>query len=146
MGAGTGATVGKWSGRSQPGGLGAATLRAGDVVVSALLAVNAVGFVDDGRSEADLGPPVRDGDEGPLPGANTTIGVVVTNAAVDKVGCRLLAEGAHDGLARALLPAHTQGDGDAVVAAATGQVEADPMHLRLLVQGAAAQAIRSVAG
>ncbi len=160
VGAGTGATVGKWWGRQDPGGLGTATIRSGDLVVAALFAVNAFGAIDDGSSVEDIGPPVRpdggdegddgDGDDGDGDGggsgsaANTTIGVVVTNATIDKVGCLGLAQAAHDGLARSLLPAHTGADGDAVVAGATGQVEADPMHLRALVQAVVASAVRSV--
>jgi L-aminopeptidase/D-esterase-like protein len=50
---------------------------------------------------------------------------VATNAALDKIGCHLLAQSGHDGLARALLPAHTAADGDGLVAVATGAVEAD---------------------
>lgn len=154
IGAGTGATVGKWGGpdTTRPGGLVTATIRAGDVIVSALLAANAYGWVDDGTTVSDPGPPVRpapadpaEGEAGDaIPVTNTTIGVVVTNAVVDKVGCHLLAQSAHDGLARALVPAHTAADGDALVAVATGQVEADPMHLRLLVQHAVTRAIRTL--
>ncbi|MEM7273113.1 MAG: P1 family peptidase [Actinomycetota bacterium] len=143
VGAGTGATCNKWSGSPQPAGIGAATVTADSVIVSALIAVNAFGAIDDGTAPDDPGPPVR-----PEPaGTNTTIGLVVTNAVVDKAGCHRLAQGAHDGLARALQPAHTAIDGDAVVMAATGQagVEADPMHLRVLVQAATVRAIRSVA-
>lgn len=146
VGAGTGATVGKWAGseRAQPGGLGAATRRSGPVTVSALVAVNAVGFIDDGTSTADPGPPARVG-EGELAGREaTTIGVVVTNAVIDKVGCHLVAQSAHDGLARGLLPAHTMGDGDAFVAAATGVVEADVTHVRVLAQQAVTAAVRSL--
>lgn len=145
IGAGTGATVGKWFGResSEPGGLGAATLRSGDVLVSALIAVNAFGFIDDGTTTADIGPPrfavVPDNAFG-----NTTIGVIVTNARLDKVACRLVAQSGHDGMARALLPAHTDADGDALVVVATGGVEADFFHLRLLAQQAVTLAIRSV--
>lgn len=142
IGAGTGATVNKWSGGAEPGGLGTATLRSGDVVVSALLAVNAFGAIDDGTSVADIGPPLSpaeaDGSE------HTTIGVVVTNAVADKLTCHRLAQGGHDGLARSLLPAHTMADGDALVVGATGEVEADPMHLRALVQAVVAAAVRSV--
>ncbi len=157
VGAATGATVDKWSGEPRPGGLGTATITSGPVVVSALIAVNAFGAIDDGTSVADIGPPVRsddadddgdadpDGDADAGLGTNTTIGVVVTNATVDKVGCHLLAQGAHDGLARSLLPAHTAADGDGIVAAATGQVDADPMQLRAMVQAAVATAVRSVA-
>ncbi len=145
VGAGTGATIGKWFGResSEPGGLGAATLRSGDLLVSALLAVNAFGFIDDGTTTEDIGPPrfavVPDNAFG-----NTTIGVIVTNARLDKVACRLVAQSGHDGMARALLPAHTDADGDALVVVATGTVEADFFHLRLLAQHAVTLAIRSV--
>lgn len=174
VGAGTGATCDKWSGDPQPAGLGTATMTVvlsppdtngpgdgaaaksdGDrtLIVGALIAVNAFGAIDDGTSVADIGPPVRPDDGGEVGeepgGTNTTIGVVVTNAAVDKVGCHWLAQGAHDGLARGLLPAHTAADGDGIVVAATGDlnaaVEVDPMHLRLLVQAAVTRAVRSVA-
>ena len=160
IGAGTGATVGKWGGpdTTRPGGLVTATIRSGDVIVSTLLAANAYGWVDDGTTVTDPGPPVRpapaaDGDDDPEGNGydedasvvtNTTIGVVVTNAVVDKVGCHLLAQSAHDGLARALVPAHTAADGDALVAVATGQVEADLMHLRLLAQHAVTRALRTL--
>jgi L-aminopeptidase/D-esterase-like protein len=147
VGAGTGATVGKWGGpdRALPGGLVAATVVAGDVVMSALLAVNAYGWVDDGTTETDPGPPVRPASDEPIAPTNTTIGVVVTNAVVDKLGCHLLAQSAHDGLARSLFPAHSGADGDAIVAAATGQVAApDPLHLRLLAQLAVTRAVRSL--
>ncbi len=151
VGAGTGATVGKWAGRERatPGGLGTATMTSGEVLVSALIAVNAVGFIDDGRTEWDLGPPVFGGlgeeDQGAETVENTTIGILVTNAALDKVGCHLLAQSGHDGMARSLLPAHTPADGDALVAVATGTVDADPFHVRLLAQQAVAAAIRSAA-
>ncbi len=151
VGAGTGATVDKWSGTPKPGGIGTATLRAGELSVAALIAVNSVGAIDDGTSTADIGPPRVGGfasrlggdDAGPMTSRqHTTIGVVVTNAVVDKVGCHRLAQGGHDGLARSLLPAHTAGDGDALVVGATGVVDADPLHLRALVQAVVASAIR----
>lgn len=154
VGAGTGATVAKWGAAAdrQDGGLVTATLRAGDLVVSALVVANAVGSVDDGTFVGDPGPPVspdaeRAGDDGGAAASgreNTTIGVVATNAVVDKLGCHLLAQSAHDGLARSLLPAHTAGDGDAFVAAATGSVEADLAHVRVLGQQAVTRAIRSL--
>ena len=115
--------------------------------MSALIAVNAVGFIDDGASTADIGPPVfADLDAEPETGVgeNTTIGVIVTNAALDKQGCHLLAQSGHDGLARALLPAHTLADGDALVSASVGDVEAEIFHLRLLAQQAVTTAVRSV--
>jgi len=144
IGAGAGATIGKWRGREQarPGGLGSATVRDGELVVSALIALNAVGDIDDG-GEPSWPPPPPEGVFGA--GENTTIGVVVTNAKLDKVGCLLVAQGGHDGLARALMPSHARGDGDAIVAAATGGVDALVDHVRFLAVRAAERAIRSVA-
>lgn len=146
VGAGTGATVGKWAGSdgAEPGGLVTATVTAGDVVVSALVAVNAVGWVDDGQRVDDPGPPARSS-ETDVDAEATTIGIVATNARADKLGCHLLARAAHDGLARAIVPAHTAGDGDAFVAVSTGAVDADASHLRLLVQHAVTRAIRTLA-
>jgi L-aminopeptidase/D-esterase-like protein len=152
VGAGTGATVAKWRGPDhvQPGGIATATLRAGEVVAAALVAVNAYGSIDDGTTAADPGPPFRPAahtvdDAGRGDGGNTTIGVVATNAVLSKLDCYLLAQSAHDGLARALMPAHTAVDGDGFVAVATGQVAADLVHLRVLVQQAVTRAVRSLA-
>ncbi|NLV55089.1 MAG: peptidase S58 family protein, partial [Acidimicrobiales bacterium] len=73
------------------------------------------------------------------------IGVIVTNARLDKVGCLLVAQGGHDGLGRSLVPAHTRVDGDALIAAATGAVDAGPDRVRLLAVAAVERAVRSVA-
>jgi L-aminopeptidase/D-esterase-like protein len=153
VGAGRGATIGKWGGpdTTTSGGLATATMRSGDVVVSALIAVNALGWIDDGSTVSDPGPRWTPPDVGSGSGAqgnaefgNTTIGVVVTNAIADKTGCHLAAQSAHDGFARALQPAHTAADGDGLVVAATGAVEADLAHLRVLVQHTVVRAIRSL--
>lgn len=145
VGAGTGATTGKWRGAAQAraGGLGCARVGAGDVVVSALAVVNAAGDVV--PLGAEPGP-----DHGPLlpgrptapHGTSTTIGVVVTNAALDELGCLAAAQGGHDGLARAVHPPHLSVDGDAVVAVATGDVDATPDQVRALAVLAFAAAIR----
>jgi L-aminopeptidase/D-esterase-like protein len=157
VGAGTGATVGKLHGRehARPGGLGGASLVAGDLVVSALVAVNAFGEVDDGRLD---GAPEEGIDPAavaealataftpvPPPGEHTTIGVVVSNAVLGKVDCLVVAQGAHDGLARALVPTHTRVDGDAFVAAGTGAVEAHVDVVRHLALVAVERAVRSAA-
>lgn len=155
VGAGTGATVGKWRGPDsvRPGGLGSATSIAGPLVVAALVAVNASGDVTPvgaqpadggtgGGGAAGTGPP---GAVPATPFGNTTIGVIATNAALDKVGCLLVAQSGHDGLARAIFPAHTRADGDALVAAATGTVEASVDHVRVLATAAVEAAVRSVA-
>lgn len=93
--------------------------------MSALFAVNAFGDVGPGAAGgAGTFRPLQHGF------ANTTIGVVATNAALTKGEVHLLAQGGHDGLARAILPAHTRVDGDAVVAAATGSLaESVPVDL-----------------
>jgi L-aminopeptidase/D-esterase-like protein len=138
VGAGTGATVAKWRGRelARPGGVGSASVREGDLVVAALLAVNAfgdrIGAPDEGRVD---------------PGAaftNTTIGVVATNATLDKVGCLLVAQSAHDGMARVLDPVHATVDGDAVVAAAVGRVDAPLDRVRMLAAHCVAEAVAAV--
>jgi L-aminopeptidase/D-esterase-like protein len=124
IGAGCGATVGKWRGRdlARPGGLGTATLRREELIVSALIAVNAVGDVrTDELEPTSLGALAHDWAPSPLTAlTNTTIGVIATNATLDKAGCLLMAQSGHDGLARALEPVHTTGDGDFLVAASCG--------------------------
>jgi L-aminopeptidase/D-esterase-like protein len=142
VGAGTGATVGKWFGPDAvaPGWIGTATARDGEVVVSALVAVNAMGLVSEPGAER---PPLPAVPPAAAAVENTTIGVVVTNARLDKVGCLLVAQAAHDGLARALEPAHASGDGDAVVAAATGTVEAPLDRVKVLAARAFESAIRT---
>jgi L-aminopeptidase/D-esterase-like protein len=140
VGAGTGATIGKLGGNlthRRPGGLGTATEKRGDLVVSALMVVNAAGYLRDGSV-----PPT----ELELPDTgleNTTIGVIATNARLDKTSCFLVAQSGHGGISRAVDPAHTRGDGDALVAVATGAVAADPELVRMLGAHAVERAIRN---
>lgn len=145
VGAGTGATVGKWRGPEGivPGGLGVATATHGDLTVSALVVVNAAGDVVPAAAEpaGDL-QGLAGASADPGLGTNTTVGVVVTNARLDELGCLAAAQGAHDGLARAIHPPHLSVDGDAVVAAATGEVDASPDQVRTLAVLAFAAAIR----
>src|SRR5690606_33343923 len=97
------------------------------------------------RSPAELGHRGRGHDpdgvkpfgEGGRLGGHTTIGVVATNARLDKARARKVAQMAHDGLARAIRPSHTLFDGDTLFALSTGQVEADE-PVRLSASGAAA--------
>lgn len=148
VGAGTGATVAKWRGpdHRRPGGLVAATRRGRDgLVVAALAAVNAFG--EPGAEPGDVADGTIAGSDlgDPAPGTNTTIGVVVTNARLDKVGCHLLAQSAHHGLARAVSPSHTSVDGDAFVAAATGAVDAELAVVRNLVVAVVSDAVLTLA-
>lgn len=149
VGAGTGATVGKWRGAefARPGGFAMSTVRYDEMIVTAIVAVNAAGDVGDAGEEVTA--KVADGcfDGWPERGdvfANTTIGTVVTNARLDKSQCFVVAQGAHDGLSRAITPPHLRTDGDAFVAAASGVVEARVDDVRLAAVVAVEKAVRSV--
>ena len=111
IGAGAGATVAKWRGDPRPGGIGSASIRDGELVVGALVVANAWGEPR-GPERVDLAGTSQIWE----PFASTTIGVIATNARLTKGECLLVAQSGHDGLARALEPAHTAFDGDALVA------------------------------
>ncbi len=151
VGAGTGATVSKWLGaeNAEPGGLGIATVRRDGLVVSAVVALNAAGSPPPESQqilEQVAAGTFEQWEGGANPFANTTLGVVVTNAALTKLECFWVAQGGHDGLARALVPAHSRSDGDAVVTAATGEVPAATDDVRLLAVAAVAKAVGSAVG
>ena len=138
IGAGAGATVGKTGGpgRSMKAGLGSYSITLPNgLSVGAIVAVNAVGDIidpDTGKVVAGVRNPdgtfadartlLRTGATGPRPraGENTTIGLVATNAKLTKTQAQRMALMADDGLARAIYPSHTVGDGDTVFALATG--------------------------
>jgi L-aminopeptidase/D-esterase-like protein len=146
VGAGTGATVGKWRGpeHARPGGLGSAVARHEGVTVAALVVANGVGDLA-GPSGGE--PRVFDPRAVPVSiGEATTIGIVVTDARLGKSECRLVAESAHDGLARALDPVHTAGDGDAFVAAATGSVDGSVHVVRSLAAAVVEAAVWDALG
>lgn len=145
VGAGAGATTGQWRGPGnvRAGGFGCASVAAGDLVVGALVVVNAAGDVVPLGAEPD--PQLHDLSpvHATVPlGTNTTVGVVVTNGRLDELGCLAAAQGGHDGLARAVHPPHLSVDGDAVVAVATGEVAATADQVRTLAVLAFAGAIR----
>jgi L-aminopeptidase/D-esterase-like protein len=142
VGAGAGATVGKVAGgdRAMKGGTGSASIRLPNgLVVGAIVAVNAIGDVidptngqvvagvrtADGKALADARKLLREGSlmraVAPRAAENTTIAVVATNARLTKTEVNRVALMADDGLARALSPSHTIGDGDTVFALATGR-------------------------
>jgi L-aminopeptidase/D-esterase-like protein len=127
VGAGTGATVAKGGDGSQlrPGGLGLASAKAHRAMVAAVMVVNSVGGIwDDERHEWVAELTVWDRASALVPGTNTTIGVLATDATLTKEQANRLATVAHDGLARAIRPAHTMYDGDTIFCLATGAVEA----------------------
>jgi len=153
VGAGTGATVAKaGGGRRRPGGIGIAIAPAGPATVAAIMVANSAGAIwDDVRHEwvAPLEPgegTPGEGAPGPAAGANTTIGVVVTDAELTREQANRVAGVAHDGVARAVRPAHTRVDGDTIFCLATGAVSAPPgagraLVLADLVEAAAADAV-----
>lgn len=148
VGAGTGATVGKILGmeNAMKSGIGTASLDLGDgLIVAAIVAVNAFGDILDASTDQILaGARLPEGSPGEyintlevlkmLPGhqfpgyssdENTVIGVVATNARLNKEQANKMAQMAHDGLARSVRPAHTMLDGDTIFALATGETSAD---------------------
>lgn len=143
FGAGTGATVGKVLGMDHcmKSGIGSYAVQVGELKVGAIVAVNALGDVYDWKNgqkvagvRAGDGHSFVDAEEAALQSievvenkfvGNTTIGVVVTNAAFDKTRLCKIAGMAHDGYARAIRPVHTTADGDSIYAVSLGNVQAD---------------------
>jgi L-aminopeptidase/D-esterase-like protein len=165
VGAGAGATVGKIlsdAKRAMKGGLGTASVTLSNgLVVGAIVAVNAVGDVidpttgslvagvrtEDGKRLADARSILRSVGAfrafGGKPGENTTIAIVATNAKLTKAEINRVALMADDGLARAIVPAHTVADGDTVFSLATGswQGRADVTTVGALAADALSEAI-----
>lgn len=159
VGAGCGARVGGMYGIAYAckSGIGTAALELDNGIrVAALMVVNAVGDVVDENGQILAGvrqPPEGQTFAGSLnalrfltnaaPSSNTVIGVVATNAQLTKEETNQVAQMAHDGLARAVRPAHTLMDGDTIFALATGM--AGTVNVNLIGAYAAeitAQAIR----
>ena len=122
VGAGTGASTGKWRNRLDPGGIGWARLPAGPATVAAVVVVNAWGDVLGADGQPLFVGAADDRPGGPASMQNTTVGVVLTDGRLSKTDCFLLAQSGHTGFARSIHPAHSRFDGDAVVALATGEV------------------------
>ncbi|MCE5282500.1 MAG: P1 family peptidase [Deltaproteobacteria bacterium] len=161
VGAGAGATIGKiaGSGRAMKSGLGSAAIVLPDgLIIAALVAVNALGDVIDPSTGAVVaGVRTPDGNDladarrifqseeyrTPGFGENTTIGIVATNARLDKAQATKVAQMSHDGYARAIAPVHTPYDGDTIFALATGEGagEADLGRIGALAADVMAEAI-----
>lgn len=142
-GAGCGATVGKFAGMGycMKSGIGSCAVQIGELQIAAVVAVNALGDIFDWKTGdkiagllAEDGRSFRDTSElmcadtravdNKFTG-NTTIGVVITNAAFDKTRLCKIAGMAHDGYARSIRPVHTSADGDSIYAVSVGNVTAD---------------------
>ncbi len=146
VGAGTGASVAKAGDPSEtrPGGVGIATAQFGDAHVAAVMVVNSVGGIWDDETHEWVAPlTLWESGRGLQPGTNTSIGVVATDARLTKEQANRLATVAHDGIARAIRPAHTMYDGDAIFCLATGAVDAPYDPVEVLASQLVARAIAS---
>ena len=158
VGAGTGATVGKYLGDefSMKGGLGTYSIRIGDLVVAALVVVNCLGDVVDPATGEILAGALNEGKTGfantietikkgfmsqNIFSGNTTIGVVATNALLSKAHAKKVASMAHNGYARAIRPVHTMADGDTIFCLSLGEVKADVSIVGVLAAEVVAKAI-----
>ena len=165
VGAGAGALVGKLFGiqRAMKGGIASASVTVDGITVGALVACNALGDVvdpasgrvlagartQDGASLLDIRRAILAGEQPDplLPGSNTTLAVVATDALLTKAQAHRLAQVAHDGLARAINPVHTMSDGDVVFTLGTGKSGRTLGMMQLAVMAAEVSAravVRSV--
>ncbi len=143
VGAGTGATIGKIKGLNyaMKGGIGSFCLKSRELMVGALMAVNCIGDVyDDETHRIIAGARNNDkksignseelmiknySDNTDIFSENTVVGVVTTNAKLSKAEANKLATISHNGIARAVRPAHTTFDGDTIFTMATCEMEAN---------------------
>ncbi len=155
VGAGTGATVGKYLGGqgAAAGGLGSAVATRlgsmGNVSVGAIAVVNAVGDILDEQGQVLAGPGTGPGHDPshqpftPTPVENTTLVAVVTEHTLSKSECRRFADAAQTALGRVIHPSHTFWDGDsAFMLSSCALPPADPLLLGTLVQEAVCAAVR----
>ncbi|MGI8315277.1 P1 family peptidase [Halobacillus mangrovi] len=163
-GAGTGASVGKALGprHSMKGGVGSYAVQIGSLKIGAVIAVNSFGDVFDPavgkliagvhekktllNTEKVLINQLHDNETNRFSG-NTTIGAILTNAALDKATANKLASISHDGLARTIRPSHTFVDGDTLFTMSTNDIEVDLNSLASLsvqvVEKAVVNAVKS---
>jgi len=142
-GAGCGATVGKMAGMEccMKTGIGSYAIEIGNFRIGAIVALNALGDIydwkngqkiaglltEDGcgfRDTVELMSQSLDVVENKFTG-NTTIGVVITNAAFNKTQLCKIASMAHNGYARSIRPVHTSADGDSIYAVSAGSESVD---------------------
>jgi len=158
VGCGLGATVGKVLGPAQAmkSGLGSATVKAGDILVSAIVAVNSFGDIYDYETGCQIAGvydyekrellntySIMKMKSGPIgfPMRNTTIGVVGTNAILTKAEANKMAEMAQNGFARSINPVHTMLDGDTIFAMATNDIKGDLSLIGTMASEAMSRAI-----
>lgn len=158
VGAGTGATIGKALGMefAMNGGVGTACDLAGDVKVGALAVVNALGDIIDASGNIiagakdsttniflDSSSKLKNRQENSfLGGQNTTLAVVAVDACLSREEITKVAQMAQDGLARAIIPAHTQFDGDLIIALSVGKKSGDLLSIGITAAEVVSEAIR----
>ncbi len=159
VGAGTGAVIGKLLGtrHGTKGGLGWALVATQGLKVGCLTVVNAFGDVVDPAKDKILAG-ARDPENGTFLNAaqamkkgilrqipdfstNTTLALVVTNAALSRNACIRVSQMAHGGMTRVINPFHTDFDGDLVITASLGQEEADTNLVGLMAAEALEKSI-----
>jgi len=158
-GAGCGASVGKIAGMEtcMKTGIGSFAMEVGKLRVGAVAAVNALGDIFDPATGEMVAGVLREDKTGFRSTlslmqqsiaavenrfvSNTTLGVVLTNAAFDKARLCKIAGMAHDGMARTVRPVHTSADGDSIYACSVGDLSADIDLVGVLAAEAMAQAI-----
>ena len=157
VGAGLGASVGKYNGLefAMKCGLGTASMQVGDLVVGALVVTNAFGDIYDARNNEKIaGAYNREAKQfidtrsvlykeraQSFIGGNTTIACLATNGKFSKAQCQKIAGMAHNGYGRSIFPAHTTNDGDTIFCLATGQVDADVTLVGSMATDVMSQAI-----
>ena len=142
-GAGCGATVGKITGMGccMKTGMGSFALELGALQIGAVVALNALGDVFNWRTGEQIAGVLREDRSGFRSTAeimkqdasvienrftgNTTLAVVITNAAFEKPALCKIAGMGHDGFARSIRPVHTSFDGDSIFAVSVGDLKAD---------------------
>lgn len=158
IGCGMGATVGKILGpeKAMKSGLGSATVQVGDLVVSAMVAVNSFGDIYDFKNNQQIAG-VYDYDNNKLLNTvdimkeankeigfnvkNTTIGIIATNAIITKAEGNKISQMGQNGFARTINPVHTMVDGDTIFTMATNEVKADINLIGTLAAEAMGKAI-----
>ena len=144
VGAGTGASVAKILGNDYAikSGLGQASISLGDLKVAAITSLNAFGDIFDHEAGKLIAAPYDEENKKFLDtmklyeektsnynafnrSTNTTISIVATNARLTKANANKVAQMAHDGYARSIIPVHTMFDGDTIFSMATNKVDAD---------------------
>lgn len=141
VGAGTGATLGKFMGidRYMKSGLGSYAVQIGDLKIGAVVAVNCLGDVFDADTGEQIAGTLNETHDGMSSTReamwnslqknknvfteNTTLGCIICNAKLSKVQCHKLASMSQDGLARVIRPVHSTADGDTVFFMAKGDVD-----------------------